>query len=203
MGYCMHQEWEINLVNQPKLVYFLQTDKDSLHPATQSYPDSQTAPHQARNTWRSCNAARSLHHNTGFTVGRAGMRYPLPWFRFLVCPNRYNRRTKPVCLRYRSSLSGCRFDRIGSSGFVGGFHRLRWFNRGFVLKVHSCRNRCRYRYICRPVGLPARGGCCSERIRLLLWGRMKNKNRVRATYTLCQDWRFCAGYDLLPGLIIA
>ena len=22
MGYCMHQEWEINLVNQPKLVYF-------------------------------------------------------------------------------------------------------------------------------------------------------------------------------------
>ena len=50
MGYCMHQEWEINLVNQPKLMYFLQTDKDSLHPATQSYPDSQTAPHQARNT---------------------------------------------------------------------------------------------------------------------------------------------------------
>ena len=101
------------------------------------------------------------------------MRYPLPWFRFLVCPNRYNRRTKPVCLRYRSSLSGCRFDRIGSSGFVGGFHRLRWFNRGFVLKVHSCRNRCRYRYICRPVGLPAADDCRPKRSGFLLRGRLK------------------------------
>ena len=118
-------------------------------------------------------------------------------------PRRCIRRTIRDCRRCRSSLAGCRFGRSGSSGFVVSFYRLRWFNRGFVLKVHSCRDRCRYRYICRPVGLPARGGCCSERIRLLLWGRMKNKNRVRATYTLRQDWRFYAGYDLLPRLIIA
>ena len=41
------------------------TDKDYLHPATQSDPDSQTSPHQARNTWRSCNAAPSHGRHTG------------------------------------------------------------------------------------------------------------------------------------------
>ena len=45
-----------------------------------------------------------------------------------------------------------------------------WAKRG------SRRNRCRYRYICRP-----------KRIRFPLRGRLKNKNRVRATYTLRQD----------------
>ena len=63
---------------------------------------------------------------------------------------------------------GCRFDRSGSSGFVVSFYRLRWFNRGFVLKVHSCRDRCRYRcsYLCRYIHeviafRPSRSGCVS------------------------------------------
>ena len=30
------------------------------------------------------------------------MRYPLPWFRPLVCPNRNNPRTKPGCRRSRN-----------------------------------------------------------------------------------------------------
>lgn len=37
-------------------------------PTTQSGPDSQTARPQARNTASGCNAALSLHHNTGFAV---------------------------------------------------------------------------------------------------------------------------------------
>ena len=95
------------------------------------------------------------------------------WFRSSVCPSRNNRRTKPGCRLYRSSLSGCRFGRSGSSGFVGGSRRLRWSSCVPVPKVHSCRDRCRYRYICRPVGLPARGGCRPKRIRFPLRGRLK------------------------------
>ena len=60
----------------------MQTDTDSLHQTPQSDPDSQTDLLQDRNNASGYSAARSLHHNTGFTVGRAGMRYPLPWFRF-------------------------------------------------------------------------------------------------------------------------
>ena len=112
------------------------------------------------------------------------MRYPLPWFPLSDDPSRYSCRTTANCRPYRSSLLGCRFGRSGSSGFVGGFRRLRWFNRGFVLKVHSCRNRCRYRYICRPGGLLARGWCRLERIRLLLRDRLKSRNCVHAERNL-------------------
>ena len=42
------------------------------------------------------------------------------------------------------------FGRSGSCGFVGGFHLLRWSGCGPVPRVCNCRNRCRYRYICRP-----------------------------------------------------
>ena len=114
----------------------------------------------------------------------AGAPFPLRSFRSSVYPNRDNLRTKPDCLHHRLSLSECRFGRSGSSGFVGGFRRLRWFNRGFVLKVHSCRNRCRYRYICRPGGLLARGWCRLERIRLLLRDRLKSRNCVHAERNL-------------------
>lgn len=48
----------------------MQTDTDSLHQTTQSGPDSQTAPLQARNSASDCNASWS-HHNTGFAVGTA------------------------------------------------------------------------------------------------------------------------------------
>ena len=53
------------------------------------------------------------------------MRYLLLCFRSLVCPNRNNRRTTANYRPYQSSLSGCRFGRSGSSGFVDGFCRLR------------------------------------------------------------------------------
>ena len=112
------------------------------------------------------------------------MRYPLPWFPLSDDPSRYSCRTTANCRPYRSFRLGCRFGRSGSSGFVGGFRRLRWFNRGFVLKVHSCRNRCRYRYICRPGGLLARGWCRLERIRLLLRDRLKSRNCVHAERNL-------------------
>ena len=112
------------------------------------------------------------------------MRYPLPWFPLSDDPSRYSCRTTANCRPYRSFRLGCRFGRSGSSGFVGGFRRLRWFNRGFVLKVQSCRNRCRYRYICRPGGLLARGWCRLERIRLLLRDRLKSRNCVHAERNL-------------------
>ena len=48
---------------------------------------------------------------------------------------------------------------FGSSGFVGGFRRMRLSNREPVPRARSCRDRCRYRYICRPkrIQFPLRG----------------------------------------------
>jgi len=57
-----------------------QTDTDSLHLTTQSGPDSQTVRPLARNNASDCNAAPSHGRHTGFVGGKAGMRYPLPWF---------------------------------------------------------------------------------------------------------------------------
>ena len=37
-------------MDQTTFEYFRQTDKNFTNPSTQSDPDSQTAPHQARNT---------------------------------------------------------------------------------------------------------------------------------------------------------
>ena len=135
---------------------------------------------------------KTSNKSRGFADGRAGMRYLLPWFPLSDALRRYIRRTTTDCCPYRSFLLGCRFGRSGSSGFAGGFHRLRVSNRGLGPRGRSRRNRCRYRYICRP-----------KRIRFPLRGRLKNKNRVRATYTLRQDWKFCASYGLLQRLIIA
>ena len=80
---------------------------------------------------------------------------------------------EPNQVAYWSSLSECRFGRSGSSGFVGGSRRLRLSSCGPVPKVRSCRDRCRYRYICRPVGLPARGSCRPKRSGFLLRGSLK------------------------------
>ena len=91
------------------------------------------------------------------------MRYPLPWFPLSDNPSRYSCRTTANCRLYRSSHAGYRFGRSGSSGFAVCFHRLRWSSCVPVPKVRSCRDRCRYRYICRPGGLPARGGCRPKR----------------------------------------
>ena len=62
----------------------------------------------------------------GSTSGRTGMRYLQPWFPHSDDPSRCILRTTTDCRPYRSSLSGCRFGRSGSSGFVGGFRLLRW-----------------------------------------------------------------------------
>ena len=103
-----------------------QTNKDSPPPTTQSDSDSRTDPHQALNTWRSCNAVPSHGRRTGFEAGRAGMRHPLPWFRLSDDPSRYSCRTTKGCYLYQSSLFECRFGRSGSSGFLVGFRRLYW-----------------------------------------------------------------------------
>ena len=80
---------------------------------------------------------------------------------------------EPNQVAYWSSLSECRFGRSGSSGFAVCFLRLHWSSCVLVPTVRRNPDRCRYRYICRPVGLPARGGCRPKRIRFLLRGRLK------------------------------
>ena len=73
---------------------------------------------------------------SGFTVGILVCRRK-GWYTLSVTllssfrrPQAVYPRTTTDCRPYRSFLSGCRFGRSGSSGFVGGFHRLRLSNRG-------------------------------------------------------------------------
>ena len=101
------------------------------------------------------------------------MRYPLPWFPLSEGTSRCSCRTTRGYRPYRSSHAGCRFGRSGSRGFAVCFHRLRWSSFGLVPKVRSCRDRCRYRYICRPGGLPVRGGCRPKRSGFVFLGRLK------------------------------
>ena len=51
----------------------------------------------------------------------------------------------------------------GSSGLVGRLFRLWLSNREPVPRARSRRDRCRYRYVCRPGGLPAANGCRLKR----------------------------------------
>ena len=67
------------------------------------------------------------------------MCYPLPWFPLSDDPSRCIRYTTTDCRPYRSSLSRCRFGRSGSSGFAGGFLRLRLSNREPVPRVCAYR----------------------------------------------------------------
>ena len=67
-------------MGQSNPAHSAQTDTGYYHPTTQSGPDSQTARPQVRNSSSGCNAAPSRDRHTGFAGGRAGMRYPLPWF---------------------------------------------------------------------------------------------------------------------------
>ena len=109
------------------------------------------------------NSVSSCHSSGGIS----GKKTPKFSFSFV--------RRKPACLRHRSSLSGCRFGRSGSSGFVVSFRRLRLTSRGLAPRVHSFRDRCRYRYICRPKrsGFHLRdclkGGNCLRSARTLRW----------------------------------
>ena len=144
------------LMSLPTPSYSVQKNINSLHFPTQSDPDSKIDAHQVNNTWRSYNATQFQDRNNGSAGGRGGMRYPLPWFPLSDDPSWYSCRTTRGCRLYRLSLLGCRFGRSGSSGFVGRFRLLRWSGYVPVPRVRSCRDWCRYRYICRPVGLPAR-----------------------------------------------
>ena len=72
------------------------------------------------------------------------------------------------------------FGRSGSCGFVDRFRLLRLSNRGLVPRVCNCRDRCKYKYICRPVGLPARDDCRPKRSGFPLRGCLRSRSRVRA-----------------------
>lgn len=108
-------------MDQPLPAHSSKTDKSLSHPTIQSDLDSQTAPPQARNNASGYSAALSHGQRTGFAGGMAGMRYPLLCFPLLDDPSQCSCRTKPDYLHHRLSLSGCRFGRSESSGFVGGF----------------------------------------------------------------------------------
>ena len=92
-----------------------QTNKDSPHPTTQSGPDSQTARPLARNNATSYNAARFLHHNTGFEVGTVDVHPYKPARPFSDDPRRCIRRTIRDCRECRSSRAECRLGRCGNS----------------------------------------------------------------------------------------
>ena len=86
-------------------VYWEKIDRNFLLLPTQSDPDSQTARPLARNTASGCNAARSLHRNTGFGVGKADGRSDRRAHPFSDDPRRCIRSTTRDCRPYRSSLS--------------------------------------------------------------------------------------------------
>ena len=65
------------------------------------------------------------------------MRYPQPWFPLSDDPSRCILRTTTDPRPYRSSLSGRRFGRSGSSGLVGRFHFLRWSSCVHVRISHA------------------------------------------------------------------
>ena len=91
------------------------------------------------------------------------MRYPLPWFPLSGDPSQCSCRTTVNCRPCRSFLLGCRFGRSGNSGFAVGFRRLRLSNRGLAPMVRRNPGRYRYKYTCRPIGLPAADGCRPKR----------------------------------------
>ena len=132
-----------------------------------------------------------------FAIGRVDMRYPLPWFPLSDGPSRYSCRTTRACRPYRSSHAGCRFGCSGSSRFAGGFRRLWLTNCVSVPRVRSCRDRCRYRYICRPGGLPARGGCRPKRSGFGFRGRSRLNY---AEMTFLKFLRFSDDLDILLDL---
>ena len=118
----------------------------------------------------------SHDRHTGFADGRVGMRYTLPWFPLSDDSSRCSCRTIRDCRLYRSFLSGCRFASSGSSGFVVSFRRLRLTSRGLAPRVHSFRDQCRYRYICRP-----------KRSGFHLRDCLKGRNCLRSARTLRWD----------------
>ena len=115
------------------------------------------------------------------------MQYLLLWFLLSDDPNRCSCRTIRGCRLYRSFHAGCRFGRSGSSGFVGGFRRLRLSNRGLAPAVRRNLGRRRYRYTCRPGGLLARDGCRPKRSGFGFRGRSR-LNHAGMTFLKLPDW---------------
>ena len=113
---------------------------------------------------------------------------------FLDDLSRCIRRTIRDCRGYRSSHAVCRFDSSGSSGFVSGFRLLHWYSCVPVPKVRSCRDRRRYRYICRPVGFPVRGDWPFQTNPV---PSSRSSEKQKSSTALRQDSRFHAGYGLL------
>ena len=63
-------------------VYWEKIDRNFLLMLTQSNPDSQTVPSQARNTASGCNAVPSHGRRTGFQITSKRYRDRLKWFEF-------------------------------------------------------------------------------------------------------------------------
>ena len=141
-------------------VYWEKIDRNFLLLPTQSDPDSQTARPLARNTASGCNAARSLHRNTGFGVGKADGRSDRRAHPFSDDPRRCIRRTIRDYRGCRSSRAGCRFGRCGNRR--GIVCRL-WRCQRLAPEVRSCLGRCRYRCSCLCRCTPAIGGCRPRR----------------------------------------
>ena len=85
---------------------------------------------------------------------------------------------------YRSSLSRCRFGRSGSRGFVGRLLRLRLISRGLAPRVHSFRDRCRYRYIWPSQTNPVSSSRSSERQKLPAF----HTHPMSGLEVLCRLW---------------
>ena len=134
------------------------------------------------------------------------MRYPLPSFPLSDGPSQYSCRTTANYRPYRSSHAGCRFCRSGSSGFVGGFRRLRWSScvpapRGRSCHIVSVGNDSMiFAVVERPFFTEvvaafkhfAVGGGGLGR------GRLKNRNRMRAYHT-----HSMSGLKVFSGLQLA
>ena len=127
-----------------------------------------------------------------FAIGRVCEQFRMCWFRSSVCPSRNNPRTKPVCLRYQSSHAEYRFGRSRSSGFPVCFRLRHWCGCVPAPRVRRNPGRCRDRYICRPVGLPAADDCRPKRSGFLLRGRLKLLRFSDGTFRWCWaiSWPF-------------
>ena len=112
------------------------------------------------------------------------MRYPLPWFPLSDDHIQCSCRTIRGCRPYRSSLSRCRLGRSGSRGFVGRLLRLRLISRGLAPRVHSFRDRCRYRYIWPSQTNPVSSSRSSERQKLPAF----HTHPMSGLEVLCRLW---------------
>ena len=88
-------------------------------------------------------ATPSHGRHTGFVGGKAGMRYPLPWFLLSDDPRRCIRRTTGDYRRCRSSRAECRFSAVEVAGLLASFAffvgLVMYLCQGFVCTSHILR----------------------------------------------------------------